>query len=566
MNPRHYLVRTTRWGVLSAVGATVAAVCLSTAGGAPIAAGAVPTSAYPAHAASLDFSGGKWGDATADGVSKDSYGRNAAEKDPGSLFTVTKAIQARALWGKKDKLNRSVTGQGVGVAVIDSGISQVAGLDAPGKVTYGPDLSIEGNGSLAGQDTFGHGTFMAGIIAGRGAANPSSDLASAPGNVQLGVAPDAKLLAMKVATTDGSADVSQVIAALDWVTQHPVMPDGTRIRVINLSYGTDSTQDYQNDPLAAAAENAWRHGIVVVTSVGNEGAVGRVTDPASDPYVLAVGSADGGDRLDGWAHDHTKVASYSNVGSSSRHADILVPGTSIVSLRDPGSSIDQAHPEGLISGDASGRLFRGSGTSQAAAVTSGAVADLLQAFPSLTPDQVKFVLTSTAQSVNGASVNAAGEGTLSLQAAFDAANRLLGTDGTATTMRAAAVQNFPQSTGQGSIDAARGGSVLVDPDGNDLTGEVDVQGNAWDAAAWWSATSTLTAWSGGQWLGATWTGDSWNPATGDLSTARWSTARWSSARWSSADWSSARWSSARWSSARWSSARWSSARWSSNDW
>ncbi len=565
MNPHHSLAFSTRWNVLSAVGATVAALCLAAGGPAPIGSGAASTVAHPVHLPSLDFSGGRWGDATADSVSKDSYGKNAAEKDPGSLFTVTKVTQARTLWGKKDKLGRPVTGQGVGVAVIDSGISQVAGLDTPGKVTYGPDLSIEGNGSLANQDTFGHGTFMAGIIAGRGASNPASDLASAPANVQLGVAPDAKLLAMKVATTDGSADVSQVIAALDWVTQHPVLPDGTRVRVINLSYGTDSTQGYRIDPLAAAAENAWQHGIVVVTSVGNEGAVGRVTAPASDPYLLAVGSADSGDRLDGWAHDHTRAASYSNVGSASRHADVLVPGTSLVSLRTAGSYIDRTHPEGLVSGDTSGRLFRGSGTSQAAAVLSGAVADLLQAYPNLTPDQVKYVLTSTAEAVNGASVNAVGKGTIRLGAAFDSANRLLGTDGTAATMRAAAVQAFPRSTGQGSLDAARGGSVLVDANGNDLTGEIDVQGNAWDAVAWWHAASTLTSWSGGKWMGTTWTGDGWS-TDGGLSSARWSSARWSSARWSSADWSSARWSSARWSSARWSSARWSSARWSSNDW
>jgi serine protease AprX len=127
------------------------------------------------------------------------------------------------------------------------------------------------------------------------------------------------------------------------------------------------------------------------------------------------------------------------------------------------------------------------------------------------------------------------------------------------------VQSFPNSTGQGSIDAARGGSVLVDAAGNDLIGEIDVLGNTWDPAVWWQATSSLSAWSGGKWLGSTLTGDDWEPASSGFSSARWSSARWSSARWSSADWSSARWSSARWSSARWSSARWSSARWSS-DW
>src|SRR5439155_23045999 len=108
----------------------------------------------------------------------------------------------------------------------------------------------------------------------------------------LGVAPDARLLSMKLATTDGSTDVSQIIAALNWVTEHQVSADGSRVRVVNLSFGTDSLQAYQLDPLAAAAENAWRHGLVVVVSGGNEGpSAGRLTDPAIDPYVLAVGAS-----------------------------------------------------------------------------------------------------------------------------------------------------------------------------------------------------------------------------------------------------------------------------------
>src|SRR5689334_3101981 len=240
--------RTTRW-VFSVVAAAAAvvAVCSAPASTAPYA----PTSS---------FAGGKWGDATADSVSKDAYGNNAASKDPGSLFTVEKATGVRGVWGKKDKLNRPDTGQGVGVALLDSGVNPVPGLDGPGKVVYGPDLSIEQNGVLADQDTYGHGTFMAGIIAGRGATNPSSDLPSAPAGVQLGVAPDASLLSLKLATADGGTDVTQVIAAIDWVVEHPVLPNGQPVRVINLSYGTDSTQDYTVDPLAAAAENAWNHG------------------------------------------------------------------------------------------------------------------------------------------------------------------------------------------------------------------------------------------------------------------------------------------------------------------
>jgi serine protease AprX len=486
-----------------------------------------------------------------------------AEKDAGSLYTVEAAIGARGLWAKQDRAGRPLTGKDVGVAVLDSGVRQVAGLDGAGQVTVGPDLSIEGNGPLTQQDTYGHGTFMAGIIAGRGTSSPSSDLAKAPANVQLGVAPDAKLLALKLATTDGSTDVSQVIAALDWVTQHPVLPDGTPIRVINLSYGTNSAQSYRADPLAAAAENAWRHGIVVVTSAGDsEADTDPVTNPATDPFLIAVGATNSNKQTNGWSSHNTKAASYSEMGSNDRQVDLLAPGTSVVSLRAPGSFVDVHSPSGLVSGDVSKKLFRGSGTSQAAAVVSGSVALLLQAYPRLTPDQVKFALTSSTDPVKGAGRTSAGAGTLNLAKAFDAASQLSGKGKVAATVRNAAVQTFPHSSGLGSINAARGGSFLVDATGKELSGEIDVQGNKWNAAAWRKASTTLSSWSGGKWMGNRWTGDNWQPAASGPSSSQWSSARWSSARWSSARWSSARWSSARWSSARWSSARWSSARWS----
>jgi serine protease AprX len=568
VNLKLVYLRTTRWGAASLAVATASAMCISAAPAqAVVGHGASAGSQAVAVAATGAFSGARWGDPAADTLSKDAYGRHQAAKDPGSLYTVGNAIGARGLWAREDASGRALTGQGVSVALLDSGVSEVAGLDADGKVTFGPDLSIEGNGVLTQQDTFGHGTFMAGIIAGRGADNPSSDLYKAPANIQLGVAPDAGLLAMKLATTDGSVDVSQVIAALDWVTQHPVLPNGTRVRVINLSYGTGSAQDYLADPLAAAAENAWQHGIVVVTSAGNDGDdAGRLSDPAIDPYVIAVGATDSNDKVKGWAPKRTTVASFSQVGSTERHVDLVAPGTSLVSARVPGSFIDDNNPSGLVSGDVSGELFRGSGTSQAAAVVSGSVALLLQAYPTLTPDQVKFALTSSADPVKNASATAAGAGTLDLVEALDTAGHLTATNKKAEALRAAAVQEFPGATGQGSIEAARAGSVLVDLDGNELTGEIDVQGNVWDPAAWWQATSTLSAWSGGQWLGTTWTGDDWAPVSGDLTSGRWSSGRWSSGRWSTADWDSGRWSSGRWSSARWSAEAWDSGRWSSGRW
>jgi serine protease AprX len=497
-----------------------------------------------------------WGDSSADSTALNSAGVNDPTKDPGSLYTITNAIGARAVWGLRDANGKAVTGQGVTVAVLDSGVAGVDGLNGSGKLYDGPDLSLETNSpALQGVDTFGHGTHMAGIIAADDptAVDPKT---GAPINTkptdQLGIAPGAGVLAVKVATTDGSTDVSEVIAGLDWITAH-AHDNGMNVRVVNLSFGTDSLQSYQLDPLAAAAENAWRRGIVVVVSGGNEGpSAGRLTDPAMDPYVIAVG-ASASSTVSGWSSP--TVAPFSSTGSAARHVDLVAPGTSIASLRNPGSFIDQNYPSGLVAGDVSGRLFRGSGTSQAAAVVSGAVALLEQEDPAITPDQVKAALTSTATPISGASAVSTGAGQLNVSAASKLVALAAVSKLTASLVFLGTTQTFPKSTGSGSLDAARGGNYLVDPTtGAVLSGEFDVQGQPWNGAAWDATSAAGTAWSGGAWNGATWTGSGWVAN-------RWASAAWTSDGWSGTPWNDTGWDSNRWSSNRWSSNRWSGANW-----
>jgi len=174
------------------------------------------------------------------------------------------------------------TGKGVGVALIDTGAVPVQGLTA-GNVVNGPDLSLDNPSiQLRDSDGYGHGTHMAGIIAGNDGTSSGFK----------GVAPGATLLNVKVGSYDGAVDVSQVIAGIDWVVQHR-NDNGLNIRVLNLSYGTDSSQSYLSDPLAAAIEHAWQAGIVVVTAGGNSGTNSPTLDnPATDPYVIAVGADD----------------------------------------------------------------------------------------------------------------------------------------------------------------------------------------------------------------------------------------------------------------------------------
>ena len=309
----------------------------------------------------------------------------AASRDRGSLFSLTSGYGIRTAWA------RAVTGKGVTVAVIDTGIAPVAGLDGDHKVMNGPDLSFDSQApGTRYVDGYGHGTHMAGIIAGR---DGGFDAKKPDDSRFAGIAPDAQLLNMKVGAADGGADVSQVIAALDWVAAHR-RDNGMNVRVVNLAYGTESVQPWQVDPLARAVENAWKAGLVVVAAAGNDGLdAPSLLMPAVDPHVLAVGAVDDAGTN---KHADDAVADFTNGGNATRRPDVLAPGRSVVSLRVPGSYVDTMHPEGLVAGDASHRFFRGSGTSQATAVVSGEVALLLQARPTLTPDQVKALLTSTA--------------------------------------------------------------------------------------------------------------------------------------------------------------------------
>ena len=317
-----------------------------------------------------------------------------------TLDEVRRAIRADWMWGQ------GYTGDGVGVALVDTGVVPVDGLTS-GNVVNGPDLSFESQIDDARYlDTFGHGTHMAGIIAGRDAGSPLD-----PTRFQ-GIAPDAQLTSIKVAAYDGAVDVSQVIAAVDWVVEHRNDDPAHPIRVLNLSYGTDGVQDYQVDPLTHAVENAWRAGIVVVVSGGNDGfGSGKLNNPAYDPHVIAVGAADDNDTPGVIADD--VVPDFSSRGDADRRVDVTAPGRSVVSLRDPGSYVDTLFPGARYED----RFFKGSGTSQAAAVVSGAVALLLEQRPGLTPDQVKALLRQTASPMPRADEAGRGAGEVNLAAA-----------------------------------------------------------------------------------------------------------------------------------------------------
>jgi subtilisin family serine protease len=449
---------------------------------------------------------------------------------PGSMYNLSRSINAHVFW------QRGITGRGVDVALIDTGVLPVPGVDGKNKLIYGPDISFESQDpELRHFDTYGHGTHLAGIIAARDG-GPGADLGRPDRFV--GMAPGARLVSLKVANRVGAADVSQVIAAIDWVVQHG-QKHGLNIRVLNLSFGTDSTQDYRLDPLSFAAEVAWRHGIVVVTAAGNGRTDGSgLNNPAYNPFLLAVGAADGQgtQRI-----NDDVIMSWSSRGDGVRNPDLVAPGRSVVSLRAYGSHLDELYPTART-GE---RYFRGSGTSQAAAVVAGAAALIVEQRPGITPDQLKGLLVGTANKLSDVSSRQQGAGMIDLRRAFRAATPDFS-------------QDFEPATGTGSLDAGRGTRHVVSPEGDVLRGEVDIFGNAWEPEAWAEASAGGWSWSGGDWMGHSWSGHSWSGHS-------WSGHSWSGHSWSGHSWSGSSWSGHSWSGSSWSGSSWSSS-WSGHSW
>ncbi len=446
---------------------------------------------------------------------------SACEGLPIDAQTITmplaaEAINASAAW------TAGLDGRGIDVAVIDTGVSAVPGLTSPGKIVDAADFSTDaGNPALSYRDGEGHGTNMAGIIAGDGLGGPLTK----------GIAPGARIINVRAGAADGTVDVSQIVAAIDWTVQNRNTL-GRNIRVINLSYTTDANTDYIVDPLTHAVENAWAAGVVVIVSAGNDGkALGRLGNPASDPFVIAVGAASY-DK----ATRRSTVPDWSSVGDGKRNPDVIAPGVGVAGLRVPGSMLDNNFPAARFFDPATcTSFFRGSGTSQAAAVTTGVVALLLQQRSTLTPDQVKILLTGSAHSIK-AKANREGSGVI------DVAAMLASVSPDARTV----VQNHAKSSGTGSLEASRGSLHLKNSLLNrELKGEATISA-AFDAKSWANASAKGAAWTNqvfdaqGRFVSGTWSGtpSETTPGTSSgISPANTkSAAPWSGSSWSGSSW------------------------------
>jgi serine protease AprX len=371
-------------------------------------------------------------------------------------------------------------GAGVGVALVDTGVADVA--DLTDRLVRGPDLSGEGDGL----DHHGHGTFMAGLIAGDGSAGAGDEPR------HNGVAPGAHVVAVKVAGRDGTTSLSRILAGIKWVVDHA---EENNIRVLNLSFGFDSPVPWAADPLSMAVERAWASGITVVAAAGNEGA-GKVPSPGRDPWVITAGATDthgtattADDTVPSWS-------GWERRGPASK-PDVVAPGVSVISLRAPGSLVDDQNPAARVGDD----YFRGSGTSMATAITSGAAAVIIADHPDAVSDDVKGALVSTSNPIAGSPA--------------------------------------------GAVDLSAAGWAASDP-------------------GWWQQ-HPLAGEAGGRPQRIPWAEDGkWNTNrwyTNRWYTNRWYTNRWYTNRWYTNRWYTNRWYTNRWYSEPWSTNRWYTSQW-----
>jgi serine protease AprX len=384
--------------------------------------------------------------------------------DTGKLAnTYIRAIRADQVWNNSPYRQ----GQGIGVAVVDSGVNPNGDLYTSGVNRQVVDVRFNSDSNQNTSDGYGHGTHVASIVGGDG---------SESGGMYIGVAPRVNIINVKVSNDDGSAMMTDVVAGLQWVLENK---NTYNIRVVNLSLNSSVAESYHTSPLDAAVEILWFNKIVVVASAGNHGG-GAIYPPANDPFVITVGATN--DKGTNSISDDV-MASFSAYGQTSdgvKKPDLVAPGTNITArLVNQNMGLALAHPANKV-GTA---YFRMSGTSMAAPMVSAAVALLLQDEPNLTPDQVKYRLMATAnKSWSGYNSTKSGAGYLDIYAAV----RGTTTQSANTGLRASQLL----STGSEPITW---GSV------------------GWNSVGWNSVGWNSVGWNSVGWNSVGWNSDYWGP-------------------------------------------------------
>ena len=277
-------------------------------------------------------------------------------------------VGAPAAWAQ------GYTGGEVPVGVLDTGVD-TDHPDLAGAVAEAVDFTGGGDGV----DRVGHGTQVASVIAGSGAAS---------GGRYRGMAPDARIFSAKVCASALCAE-SSIIEGMTWAARDK------DLKVVNLSLGQPDRPG--TDLLEEAVDTLTaRYGTLFVIAAGNDG--GRVSSPASADAALAVGASTLSDKVAGFSNRGPRA------GDDGLKPDLIAPGVNIIAARSGDSKLPASGRHGAYS--------RQSGTSMAAPHVTGAAAIVAQEHPEWSPARIKAALMSAATPIAGAAADRAGAGRL----------------------------------------------------------------------------------------------------------------------------------------------------------
>jgi serine protease AprX len=408
---------------------------------------------------------------------------NATDYADQELWRTTTGVSS--LWGSLS----APAPQAPAIAIIDSGVDATKLADFGTRVVASVNLS-SAHPDAKGDD-YGHGTMVAGLAAGAG--------------VYKGVAQNAPIVSLRTADEHGASRSSDVIAACDWIIAHK---DQYKIRVANFSLRGSHPSSFRYDPLDAAVENLWFHGVVVVAAVGNYG-TGAATNveysPGNDPFIISVGAADTNSTVS--AKDDT-VASWSAFGHTRdgfAKPEIVAPGRWIIAPVPTGAGLPTTAPDRVV---APGYMWM-SGTSLSAPMVAGAAAQILARHPDWSPDRVKGALMVTASRLPLAG-RAAGAGELN-------------------AAKAAALRSAPAAENK-----------LAQFVKTDATTGV----TAFDADAWTAAVSANATWGQTDWDQTDWDQTDWDQT--DWDQTDWDQTDWDQTDWDQTDWDQTDWDQTDW--------------------
>jgi hypothetical protein len=459
----------------------------------------------------------------------------------------------------------SGSGSGVVIAVVDSGVqydndfkggwfqpdritAHISGVVGEEGLYFSPNNDQCADYQMGScwyvTDQYGHGTHVAGIIAGDGRDSLNY--------MFKGIAPQAQVINFRVADQNGMAHESGIVEALQYIMELKET-HGYNIRVLNISINSTLEASYNESPLNAALEILWFNGIAVVASAGNTAGTINAA-PANDPYVITVGAVDEHGTAD--RSDDT-IPTWSSHGvtlDGVAKPDVYAPGRHIISVLSSKSPWATEHPD-RVYGD--GQYFRMSGTSMAAPMVAGTIAHIISVSHNyISPDQFKYMLMNDPQAQISSNGQSGGY--------LDASE--IGDE--SSDWGYANQDNIPHLLLRQTAYYASSTAALIAYYANYMCGvpveQCDMSSVNWNSVDWNSVNWNSVDWNSVNWNSVNWNSVNWNSV--DWNSVNWNSVNWNSVNWNSVNWNSVDWNSVNWNSVNWNSVDWNSVNWNSVNW